>query len=221
MTQGLRTRMLAMMAVAVLGLAPGVTRADFTFDTSNIPSAKNINLQSATDVATVLGETQQVVNGNPVMVMFGNAGVHLDASNGAATISATGSKNTFTTLTATIQSGFGVTDMDFKLQPNNANLATDFVTLVAYDQFGNMTTSQNLLFTNKNGENDFAVHAINGELLTQLVITSTVALNSAKQFSVLGVRAVPEPSSIAMLGIGTVAMGLTAYRRRRRAVSIA
>lgn len=203
---------IASLVSIVLALG-GQARADFTFDTNNIPSADNINLVDASAVITVYGSTQQQVNGHNVNVVFDQADHLLDASHGAAGITASGSHEHFSTLTATFEAGYGVTDLDFKLQPDSAVIGTDYVIVTAYDQFGGSVTSAHLPFLTKSGENDFSVHGINGELITKIEWTSTAAINSQKQFSVVGVRTVPEPGSIALMGVG--GLGAWVLRRRR------
>ena len=189
-------------------------RATLIFSTGQIPGAVNINLVSATGVATVIGATNQTVNGSPVGVTFGDAGGNLDAANGTASITAAdGVAATFTTLTTTFQSGFGVEVLNFNL---NRGAAAGTVTLTGFDQFGGSFTSS--AFTLGPGQNPFVVTAIDGQLLTRLVLNSTAPLNTAGQFAVSGVSAiaaVPEPSTLALGGIGLVGLALGYVRQRR------
>ncbi|MCA1684666.1 MAG: hypothetical protein LC745_01520 [Planctomycetia bacterium] len=185
-------------------------KAGLIFSSSQLSGVQDINLVSATNVATVTGTTNQTVNGSVVPVTFGNAGVNLDASNGAASITAAGSSSaTFTTLTTTFQSGFGVQALNFNV--NRGNTAGT-LTLTGFDQFGTSFTSS--AFTLGNGQTPFLVTAINGELLTKLIITSTTPLNTASQFAVTGVSAavVPEPSTLA--GAAVAALFGLGYARR-------
>lgn len=98
--------------------------------------------------------------------------------------------------------------------------ASGTVTVTAYDTFGNPTVGQYVI--GSNGSNFFNVFASAPDLLSAILIESTVSLAEARQIRVGGVtfetpdpgqEQVPEPAQLLLFGAGLLAIG---HRLRKR-----
>jgi hypothetical protein len=100
------------------------------------------------------------------------------------------------------------TDIIFNLNTVNSTAGTATVTVT--EKVGPGGT---FLLPVAQGSNFLTIVAVNGELITGVSISSTVAINDIRQTRISGAAAaVPEPLSAALIGTGLVALG---FLRRR------
>ena len=139
-------------------------------------------------------------------------------SNGQARIKADDGEFTFLDITLA-DPGLGFTAFEFNLDA----VADGKVTLTFFDQFNNAVGDSFGL--NRNGSNFFNATATGGDLITRVLVSSSVGLSDIAQVR-LGVgpidrdggggQAVPEPATWAMMILGFGGVG--SLMRRRRAV---
>jgi hypothetical protein len=105
--------------------------------------------------------------------------------------------------------------------------ASGTVTVTAYDKFGNPTVAQHVI--GSNGSNFFNVFASAPDLLSAILIESTVSLAEARQIRVGGVTfdipdsseaEVPEPAQLLLFGAGLLAMGRRLRKRPSTGVKV-
>jgi hypothetical protein len=218
MTRGVLRRLRFGFFVGIAGLiAPALAPADIVFFSGDAPNVglQGLNLVGGTNLSTVTGATQQLVNGSPVGVSFtSSTTTDMTAANGLASISP-GGTTTLSQLTSVFESGFGASYYEFNLSPDRAGS----ITISALDNEGQLFTST-AFSVNANANQTFYAQGINGQLINSLSISATVPLNFVRQFRVAGVAAnpaippIPEPSTVVLLGLGGA--GLAASRLRRR-----
>jgi len=222
---------------AVLTMLAGAAHATIIFTPGNNPGAteENILFQSKyTGVTSFIGHTN--MTGVPILfdlvpgalngeLSFGTVGVgqsDIVCSAGCGTDNQGGAN------------GSQLTDLEIKLAPGFG--ATDFIanldfgegtfTISVLDQMG-----ANFDFDLTNGQNFFTLNAINGEVITDILISGkavdgngNLGFNSFKQPRISGLCTlqgatctaipVPEPSSLAIFGAGILAVGWLKGRKK-------
>lgn len=220
---------IAAACMLCLGMGMGVARADIVYGFGNI-QYDNVNIDA--DVLVHPGPLTAYIN-NAAHTPFyfanphdaaGNPIYYIHGSHGDAQVQAwdqTSALVPFYSMEMYIEPGWGIDAMDFKLDAwNSASqdpVARGMVTFTAYDIFGSVMglCSGTNTFQLAQGQTEFVVSTCGGELLWKLVMdvsTSSGGLSDIKQVSV-NARAVPEPTTLGLLGFGLVGLG---FARRRR-----
>jgi PEP-CTERM motif-containing protein len=153
--------------------------------------------------------------GLPLVNFTTGAGTLVDLANGYATITPTGSANSFSTLDISIP-GYTFTDLDFGMQMFNNTGVPLNVTLTAYD---GTTDVGSVTYTTADGlkhdaNQEYVVLATSG-VLTSVDVTSTSGIKQMKQFDVSGDSAIPEPSTWAMMLLGFAGLGYAGFRKSK------
>jgi PEP-CTERM motif len=85
----------------------------------------------------------------------------------------------------------------------------------AFDQSGTLFSF--LLPLNGSGQNSFTITTVGGELISRIAFTSTVGLADVSQIrlgQVVGQVVVPEPSTLALLAVGLLGIGVALHIRK-------
>jgi hypothetical protein len=216
--------------VVALITCPTASRAAIIFSTGT-PSGTGVNLQSFTNVSTVLGN---VGSGGPVVSFQGfDSGsnlIGLDTNNGLATIFADAGSNSLFTLVVTPASTSVITDGGFSVTTSGHTDGT--ISFAAYDASNNAITVQGSDLSptpiagtfqfSSSGEDKFNFTSTLGSAISKLVITADVAVGTFKQFKFDVANApqqdpppaTPEPASLAIWGLGVLGCAVVGYRRR-------
>jgi len=199
-----------LFSVGLLLLGCGALNATIVFTPGNDPQADEENVLFnlpgliAGPATTVTGQTQQ----SSFQVFFTGTENLVTPSAGQARVEA--ADGAFTTLGINLGTGT-FTDIIFNLNTVNSTPGTATVTVsqkVGADQVFLLPVAQ--------GSNFLTIVAINGELMTGVGISSTVAINDIRQTRISGAAAstvIPEPISSALIGTGLISL---AFLRRRR-----
>jgi len=221
-------RNLAVPAVAItLALSAGSARADFIVLDGNTPGGDNVLFQ---DFGGMSGST---VTGNfsppngfvnftsTTQTLFANGGqARVEAIDMGSQVAITGGINVefadplvfFTQYVFNAFIGGGLGDggsltIDVFGIDSGGNAVSDTFTT---DDDGDPLTIGN-------GSNFFTVQSFNGQLIRSVVITPTGSYADLRQNRIDGIRAIPEPSSFALAGLGVVGLaGLARVRSRSR-----
>jgi hypothetical protein len=173
-------------------------------------SHENVQFQDVTSVGDTLATftnkgTGVTFTGNEQLQSFAGGQARISGSDGDLTSLSWSLTNT----------NDGYTLGDFKLVPTKTDGATT-VTITATDQFGTTFTCSPCSIPNSGF---FNVEALGNELIKSISVVATDGeLDDVQQVRLDGVTsAVPEPSTWAMMIIGFLGLGFTAYRRKNAA----
>ena len=201
--------------------------ATVIFQTGN-QQYTNVNIAADTNAFSIVGDIQNTGLQMTFENMIGPDGktkVEMHGQHGVAFVesyldSIPGATHTgFSALTLMAQAGYGFTAGDFALDELNSGANPGSVTFNGIDQFGNPNTAT--FSMSANGQNPYNFYTQNGEIVTSVVITvpTTSLLQDIKQVSV-NVAPIPEPSTLASIGLGLAALGWMRRRNEKASGSV-
>jgi len=212
-------RLRALFYVAAFGLCvwPASSRADIIFTLGNDPQPgeENVLLNKGTSGNTVFGETNQ----SHILVQFDSPQTLFEPANGQARIEATDGNNQIglTDITITVPTG---TYTDLIFNPaivGNIGVPGGTLNVDVTENNGDVSS---FAYELGNGNNFLTIVATNGQLISSTSLSYSLAegFSDLRQVRISGVQGqvIPEPSSLALAGIGGLGVGLVGVIRRRR-----
>ena len=189
----------------VMGLAAGAVQADIIISVGNNPQTdENVLMNSGDTGNPVFGET----NNTGIDVRFASiTGQTLVLpSNGQARVEAENAA--LTSLVIDIPGG------TYDSLIFNASTGSGIIEISVLDDQGNTVQAS---FDLGNGQNFFTTFAINGQNIVSTTLEFTTSVRDVRQVRIGGAELlqVPEPSTLALLMLGAVALSAGARRARR------
>lgn len=218
--------LIALVSIWSPAPAQGAIIIDFE---APFPSNPELNMLFNEPSLTLSGITVEgITNSTPGTVFYFTGLETLAADGGQARVEA--ADGAFTSLLIAPETA-GIWFSKFEanlgvLKPAHGH-ASGTVTVTAYDQFGNPTVGQHTI--GSNGSNFFNVFASGDDLLSAILIESTVSLAEARQVRVgdvtfdspdTGEAEAPEPAELLLFGAGLLAIGRRLRRRVRTDVKV-
>jgi hypothetical protein len=224
-------RRFARLLLAVIAIGYGTTwscvesRAGFIIDYDKIKTEQSVNFTPANNGTTVVGDT----NPAPVYNVFADllsapgAGTIL---HGSGSVVDTGSGGLgFYTIAIRPETGYAWTAIEFMLN-SMQNLAKDTserLTITAYNGAYSESKSLNFPWEGNNGQNQhYHVLATGSDVITKVVISYDPpdplpgeTVNAIGDIHNIDVTTVPEPTSLAIFGVGAFAIAGYCLRRSR------